>query len=71
MEKSRLSLPEIKDVCFLTKFPIVFVIVGTLKTLIRLVDGFSLNPYFQMIKFSVYWYWLKESLRIGNANFKQ
>ena len=46
VNKSKLKWPEVKEVVVATKFPIIFVIVGTVKTFIRLFYGFSLNPYF-------------------------
>lgn len=61
---------DLKEVLTATKFPIVFVFVGTLKTILRFTGGFSLNPFFQMVKFSVYYYWLTESWRINTLNFK-
>lgn len=70
VNKSRLSLPELKEVFLATKFPIAFVVVGTIKALIRLVDGFTVNPYFEAIKFSVYYYWLTQSYQINRANYK-
>lgn len=70
VNSAKLKIKEIKNVLLETRFPIVFVIAGTVKSIIRLVGGYSLNPYFQLIKFSVYWYWLKESFRINALNFR-
>ena len=70
VNKSKLKLPDLKEVFMQTKFPIAFVLVGTIKTVFRFVYGYSLNPYFQLLKFSVYYYWLKESWKIGRANTK-
>lgn len=69
VNSSKLALSDLKEVFMNTKFPIIFVTVGTIKTIIRFVTGYSLNPYFQVFKFSVYYYWLKESWKIGRANF--
>ena len=70
VNKSRLNLPELKEVLLATKFPIAFVVVGTIKALLRLIDGFTLNPYFEVLKFSIYYYWLTESYNINRANYK-
>jgi hypothetical protein len=69
VNSSKLAMSDLKDVFMNTKFPIIFVTVGTIKTIIRFITGYSLNPYFQVVKFSVYYYWLKESWKIGRANF--
>ena len=29
-----------------------------------------MNPYFQVVKFSIYYYWIKESYRINKNNLK-
>lgn len=41
-----------------------------MKTVIRFFGGYAVNPYFQCVKFSVYWYWITESYRINRNNFK-
>jgi hypothetical protein len=64
------NLADLKEVVKATKFPIIFVFLGTLKTILRFTGGFSLNPYFQAIKFSTYYYWLTQSWRINTLNFK-
>lgn len=64
------NIPDLKEVMIATKFPIVFIFLGTIKTIMRFAGGFSLNPYFQGLKFSVYYYWITQSWRINKLNFK-
>lgn len=70
VNSSRLLPHELKEVLIETKFPIVFVLVGTIKTMIRFANGFSLNPFFQSLKFSIYYLWLTQSYKINRSNFK-
>ena len=70
VNSAKLARPELKEIMINTKFPIVFVIVGTIKSILRLVSGFSLNPYFQAVKFTVYYLWLSESLKINTRNYR-
>lgn len=70
VNKATLKWPELKQVFYTTKFPIAFIIVGTVKTFVRLFMGFSLNPWFQLMKFSIYYMWLRHSMNVNTANFK-
>ena len=70
VNSSRLLPKELKEVLIETKFPIVFVTVGTIKTFLRFAYGYSLNPFFQTLKFSIYYMWLTQSYKINRANFK-
>lgn len=70
VNNSKLLPKELKEVLIETKFPIVFVLVGTIKTILRFVYGYSLNPFFQTLKFSIYYAWLTQSYKINRANFK-